>query len=43
MKILITGAEGQLGREAVQLMKSRGHEVHGMGKGIWMWQIPVRA
>ncbi|MEV2601185.1 dTDP-4-dehydrorhamnose reductase [Paenibacillus larvae] len=33
MKILITGAEGQLGREAVQLMKSRGHEVHGMGRG----------
>ena len=35
MKILITGATGQLGRDCVQACKARGHEVYGVSSRMF--------
>ena len=35
MKILITGATGQLGYDCVEECKARGHEVHGVSSEMF--------
>ena len=35
MKILITGATGQLGHDCVEECRARGHEVHGVSSELF--------
>ncbi len=32
LKVVVTGAQGQLGRDMVELLLAQGHEVHGYGR-----------